>query len=100
MSDNEEGKETTALETVRSKLTEFQRIKEAEPAVSGVSAGLAYRLKVPTSTIRFFWLFSVAMTGFNPALLIFPVSAYIGLWFMMPEAEKVPEDFNERTGGK
>lgn len=55
--------------------------------LGGVSAGLAYKLKIQTWIVRLAWVLSVFFFGW-------PVFIYILFWIFMPPAE-TPEDYDK-----
>jgi len=59
--------------------------------IGGVCAGISYRLAAPLWLVRLIWgvLFFCYGIGFWP---------YVALWIFVPNAEKLPADYTERTG--
>ncbi len=55
--------------------------------MSGVSAGLAYKLKIQTWIVRLAWALLGLFFGW-------PVFVYIFFWIFMPSAE-TPEDYDK-----
>lgn len=59
--------------------------------LGGVCAGIAYWFGLPTWTVRL--LFIVTAWFFAVSILV-----YLALWFLVPEADKLPKDYAARTG--
>ena len=68
-------------------MEKLQRLPEPAGELGGVCAGMAYHLKMPTWGIR---LITVLLL-FSGVSVLF----YLLLWILMPEADTVPEDYEE-----
>lgn len=56
--------------------------------LGGVSAGIAYHLKIKTWMVRLGWFLAIFILGF-------PLFVYIGFWIFMPRDEETPADYEE-----
>jgi len=60
--------------------------------LGGVCAGVGFWLGVPTWLVRLVWSLLVFAYGFGILL-------YLLLWIFMPVWDRVPEDYEQRSGG-
>ena len=60
--------------------------------LAGVCAGVGYWLGVPPGLVRLVWSLLVFAYGFGLLL-------YLLLWIFMPVWDRVPEDYEQRSGG-
>lgn len=77
------------------KLINFARYPDVSPFQSGICAGIAYQVKLPTWLIRMILILMViSHNNLGGTLLIL---YFIG-FFLIP-ARNVPSDYSKRTGG-